>query len=137
MLAFLRMLVGCLLTAIVIVATTAGAGYWLYRDVNDPGPLKEARILVIPPHTGIAGISDLLAQEGVIRHQLAFKIAAEATGRGGALKAGEYEFPASVSAVPVLDLIANCQTTKHLLTIREGLTSAEIVELIRDAPFLT
>jgi len=137
MLAFLRMLIGCLLTAIVIVVGGAAAGYWLYRDVTDPGPLAEARVVVIPPHTGIAGISDLLAQEGVIRHPVAFKIAAEATGRGGALKAGEYEFPASASAVQVMDLIANGKTVKHRLTIREGLTSAEIVELIRDAPFLT
>jgi peptidoglycan lytic transglycosylase G len=137
MLAFLRMLIGCLLTAIVIVAAAAGAGYWVYRDATDPGPLAEAHIVVIPPHTGIAGISDLLAQEGVIRHPLAFKIAAEATGRGGALKAGEYEFSAAVSAVQVMDLIANGKTVKHRLTIREGLTSAEIVELVRDAPFLT
>ena len=137
MLAFLRMLVGCLLTAIVIVAAAAGAGYWVYRDVTDPGPLKETHVVVIPSHTGIAGISDLLAQEGVIRHPFAFKIAAEVTGRGGALKAGEYEFPASASAVQVMDLIANGKTVKHRLTIREGLTSAEIVELIRDAPFLT
>jgi UPF0755 protein len=137
MLAFLRMLIGCLLTAIVIVAAVGGAGYWVYRDVTDPGPLTEARTLVIPPHTGIAGISDLLAEQGVIRHSLAFKVAAEATGRGGALKAGEYEFPAGTSAVQVMDSIANGKTVKHRLTIREGLTSAEIVELVRDAPLLS
>lgn len=137
MLAFLRMLAGCFLTAIVIVAAAAGAGYWLYRDVTGPGPLNEAHVVVIPPHTGITGISELLAQEGVIRHPFAFKIAAEVTGRGGALKAGEYEFPASATAVQVMDLIANGKTLKHRITIREGLTSAEIVALIREAPFLT
>jgi UPF0755 protein len=137
MLAFFRMLIGCMLTAIVIVAAAGGAGYWVYRDVTDPGPLTEARTLVIPPHTGISGISDLLAEEGVIRHPLAFKVAAEATGRGGALKAGEYEFPAGTSAVLVMDAIANGKTVKHRLTIREGLTSAEIVELVRDAPLLS
>jgi len=136
-LAFLRMLIGCLLTAIVIVVGAGGAGYWIYRDVTDPGPLAQSRIVVIPPHTGIAGISDLLAQEGVIRHPLAFKVAAEVTGRGGALKAGEYEFPAAATGVQVMDLIANGKTVKHRLTIREGLTSAEIVELVRDAPLLT
>ena len=43
MLAFFRMLIGCLLTAIVIVVAVAGAGYWVYRDVTDLGPLAEAR----------------------------------------------------------------------------------------------
>src|ERR1700676_919274 len=113
MLAFLRMLVGCLLTAIVIVVAAAGAGYWVYRDVTDPGPLAASHIVIIPPHTGAAGISDLLAREGVVRHSLAFKVATEVTGRGGALKAGEYEFPASISGVQVMDLIANGKTVKH------------------------
>src|SRR5262249_55243557 len=80
---------------------------------------------------------DLLAEQGVIRHALTFKLAAEVTGRGGALKAGEYEFPAGATGVHVMDEIANGKTLKHRLTIREGLTSAEIVELIRNAPFLT
>jgi UPF0755 protein len=137
MVAFFRMLIGCLLTAIFIVVAAGAAGYWVYRDVTGPGPLAEAHTVVIPPHTGIAGISELLAQEGVIRHPLSFKLAAEVTGRGGALKAGEYEFPADASAFQVMDEIAGGKTVKHKLTIREGLTSPEIVDLVRDAPFLT
>jgi UPF0755 protein len=136
MLAFFRMVIGCLLTAVLIVAAAGGTGYWVYRDVSDPGPLAAAQTIVVPLHTGIAGIADLLAQEGVIRHPLSFKVAAETTGRGGALKAGEYEFPAGTSALQVMDAIANGKTVKHRLTIREGLTSAEIVDLVRGAPFL-
>jgi UPF0755 protein len=137
MLAFIRMVVGCFLTAVAIVGATAAAGFWVYRDVAAPGPLTAAHTVVIPAHTGISGITDLLAEEGVIRHALSFKAAAELTGRGGALKAGEYEFPALASAVEVMDIIASGKTVKHRLTIREGLTSAEIVALVRDAPLLT
>jgi UPF0755 protein len=137
MVAFIRMVVGCFLTAVAIVAAAGGAGYWAYRDVTDPGPLEAAQTIVIPPHTGISGISDLLAAEGAIRHPLSFKVVAEVTGRGGALKAGEYEFPASSSAMQVMDVIASGKTVKHRLTIREGLTSAQIVALLRDAPLLT
>jgi len=133
----MRLVIGCLFTAVAIVAVVAGIGYWLYRDVTDPGPLAAARIVVIPQHTGISGISDLLAEEGVIRYPLSFKLGAELTGRGGALKAGEYEFPAGVSAVQVMDTIASGKTVKHRITIREGLTSAEIVALLREAPLLS
>ena len=136
MLAFLRMLIGCFVTALAIVAGVGALGYWTYQDINQPGPLTEARSVVIPPHTGISGISDLLGAEGAIRHPLAFKVTAELTGRGAALKAGEYEFPAQASAVQVMDIIASGKTAKHKLTIREGLTSAEIVALVRDAPLL-
>jgi UPF0755 protein len=137
MMAFFRMLVGCLLTALVIVLVGVGASYWIYHDVTDPGPLAEAHTVVIPPHTGIAGIADLLAGEGVIRHPLSFKLAAELTGRGGAMKAGEYEFPTAASGVQVMDEVAEGRTVKHKLTIREGLTSAEIVQLIRADPLLS
>ncbi|HXC29212.1 MAG TPA: endolytic transglycosylase MltG [Stellaceae bacterium] len=137
MLAFIRMLVGCFLTALAIVGVTAGAGYWAYRDVNDPGPLQAAQTIVIPPHTGIAGITDLLAEDGVIRHKLTFKVAAEIASRGSALKAGEYEFPVGVSAVEAIEIIASGKTVKHRLTIPEGLTSHEIVALIDAAPLLT
>jgi UPF0755 protein len=137
MLSFIRMVIGCFVTAVAIVAVTGAVGYWTYRDITDPGPLQAAQTVVIPPHTGISEISNLLAEDGVIRHPLTFKVVAELTGRGGALKAGEYEFPASASAYQVLDIIADGKTVKHRLTVREGLTSAEIVALVRDAPLLT
>ena len=72
----------------------------------------------------------------MIRYPLTFKVTAELTGRAGALKAGEYEFPAPATAIQVMDEVANRRTVKHRLTVREGLTSAEVVELVRDAPFL-
>jgi len=137
MLAFIRMLIGCFVTAVAIVAGAAGIAYWTYQDVNGPGPLTATQTVVIPPHTGVAEISDMLAADGVIRHALTFKAFAHVTGRGGALKAGEYEFPAGASAVQVMETIAAGKTVKHRLTIREGLTSAEIVELVREAPLLT
>lgn len=136
MLAFIRMLIGCFVTAVAIVAGGAAAVYWVYHDINAPGPLHAAQTVVIPPHTGITGISDLLAQEGVISHPVIFKIVASITGRAGALKAGEYEFPQGATAVDVMDEVANGRTVKHRLTIREGLTSAEVVALVRDAPLL-
>jgi UPF0755 protein len=137
MLALIRMLIGCLIAALLIVAGGVAAGYWVYTDVSEPGPLTDPHLVIIQPHTGISAISDLLAGEGVIRYPLVFKIVAEVTGRGGALKAGEYEFPAAVSALQVMDIIATGRTVKHRLTIREGLTSAEVVALVRDAPFLS
>src|SRR5690348_11137251 len=133
---FFRLLAWGLLTAAMVIAALGGAGYWLYRDALAPGPLAEARVLVIPAHTGISGIADQLAAEGVIRHRLAFPLVAILSGRGPELKAGEYEFPAAASAIQTLDILAGGKTVRHRLTIPEGLTSAEVVALVRDAPAL-
>ena len=91
---------------------------------------------MIPPHTGLAGIATLLAREGVIRHSLSFELGAILLGRGSALFAGEYEFPAGASSFEAMDLIASSKTVKHRLTIPEGLTSAETLALVRAAPAL-
>ena len=136
MIAFLRAVTWGLITAGVVVAVLGGAGYWLYREAEGRGPLTEPRTLIVPPHTGIGGIADLLAGEGVIRHGLVFELIAGLSARGGALKAGEYEFPAGVSVLQALDIIAGGKTVKHRLTIPEGLTSVEVMALLRDAPVL-
>jgi UPF0755 protein len=133
---FLRLLAWSFITTAIVIAALGGVGYWLYRDAQAPGPLAEARTLVVPPRTGIAGIAELLAADGVIRHKLAFEAVAILSGRGTALKAGEYEFPAAASTMQALDIIAAGKTVKRRLTIPEGLTSAEIVALVREAPAL-
>lgn len=133
---FLRLLMRAALTVSLLVGIIAALGYWLYRDVTDPGPLAEARTVVIPPHTGLEEIAALLVKQGVIRHPRSFELGATLSGRGSALRAGEYEFPAGASALEAMDIIASGKTVKHRLTIPEGLTSAEILALVQAAPAL-
>jgi UPF0755 protein len=61
---------------------------------------------------------------------------ARVTGLHRDLKAGEYEFPARANLALILTYLADGETKKRFLTIPEGLTSHEIVKLIRDAPAL-
>ena len=133
---FLRLLGWAALTVLLVVAAAAGAGYWLHRDLNRPGPLVETRAVVIPARSGVAEIASLLTEQGVIRHSLPFELGAAVSGRGTALKAGEYEFPARVSALEAMDIIAGGKTVKHRLTIPEGLTNAEILAMVQAAPEL-
>jgi UPF0755 protein len=132
----LRLLGWALLAVSAILAAAGGAGWWVYREVTGPGPLKEARTVVIPPHTGLGDIAQMLAAKGVIRHRLPFEIGAIVSGNGSALLAGEYKFPAGTSPLEAGEIIAGGGTVEHKLTIPEGLTSAQIVALVRDAPAL-
>lgn len=133
---FFRLLAWAALTVSLLLGLSGGAGYWLYRDASEPGPLAQARAVVIPPHTGLAEIAALLQEEGVVRHRRSFEFEAMLSGRGSALQAGEYEFPSRASPLQAMDIIAGGKTVKHRLTIPEGLTSAEIMALVRAAPAL-
>jgi UPF0755 protein len=125
-----------MLAAAAILAIAGGTGHWLYRDMTGPGPLAEPRTIVVPPRTGLAGIAMLLAGEGVIRHPFSFELGATLRGRGSALLAGEYEFPAGMSALEAVEMLAGGRTVKHRLTVPEGLTSAEAWVLVCAAPAL-
>ncbi|MGH7029459.1 MAG: endolytic transglycosylase MltG, partial [Stellaceae bacterium] len=133
----LRLLGWALLTVAVVLAAAGGGSWWLYRQATGPGPLAQARTVVVPPRIGLAGIAGLLSREGVIRHRLPFEIGAELSGRGASLKAGEYRFPAGTSPLEAVGLLISGNTVKHRLTIPEGLTSPQIVALVDAAPVLS
>ena len=128
---FLRLLAWAALTVSLLLGVVGGAAYWLYLDVTDPGPLAGARTVVIPAHTSLAEIAAVLEEQGVIRHARSFELGATLSGRGSALLAGEYEFPAGASSLHAMDILASGKTVKHRLTIPEGLTSAEVLSLVR------
>jgi UPF0755 protein len=133
---FFRLLAWAVVTVSLVLLFVGGAGYWLYRDVAAPGPLTEPRTVVVPPRTSLSDIASLLAEQGIIRHRRSFELGATLSGRSSALLAGEYEFPAGTSALQAMDIIAGGRTVKHRLTIPEGLTSAEILALMKAAPAL-
>jgi UPF0755 protein len=132
----LRLLGWAILAVAAMLAVIGGTGYWVCDDVSRPGPLAEPRTIVIPPNTGLSAVATMLANEGVIRHPASFEAGAVLSGRGSALLAGEYAFPAGMSSLEVIDMLAEGRTVRHRLTIPEGLTSAEAWLLVREAPAL-
>src|SRR4030088_1755662 len=129
MISFFRFVAWSAITAGIVVAVLGAAGYWLYREAEGPGPLTESRTLVVPPRSGIAAVGDLLSDNGVIRHGLVFRLV-------GGLAAREYDSRAGVSVLQPWEISAAAKTVKHRLTVPEGLTSAEVMALVREAPAL-
>lgn len=133
----LRLFGWALLTVLSVIALVGAASWWVYREITEPGPLTEARAVVIGPNTALEGIADLLVRETVLRHRLPFEIAAVLSGHASAMRAGEYEFPAAASPIQAIRIIASAETVKHRLTVPEGWTSAQVLALVRAAPALT
>jgi peptidoglycan lytic transglycosylase G len=133
---FLRAIAWSLFGAALTLVVVAVIGLWFYRESVVPGPLTEPRTVLVPQGTSVAGIAALLVKEGVIRNPIAFEAMARLSASGSRLKAGEYEFTSGVSVIDALETLAQGKTVKRRLTIPEGLTSAEVAALVRDAPAL-
>jgi UPF0755 protein len=62
---------------------------------------------------------------------------AQVTGAAKHLKAGEYEFPTHASLSAIIDKIRRGLIVHHMLTIPEGLTSEQVVDILMASPVLT
>ncbi len=121
---------------LLIVCLTAATGTWLALHAYDaPGPLPEARDLVIA-HAPTALLAQALAQQGLVASPLAFRAAALVTQRDGPLHAAEFAFPAHASLRDILAILRTAHPVEHRLTIPEGLTAAQIAALLAGADTL-
>ena len=125
-----------LIVLAVLFAGVAGAGVWGYRAFERPGPSAESVLVVIPPGAGVSGITRRLDQAGVIDRPFVFAIGARLL-HGRSLRAGEYEIPAQASARAIVDLLDSGKTYVRRLTVPEGLTVAEAMEIVATAEGLS
>ncbi len=100
------------------------------------GPLM-APASVVVPRGGPAQIGEALAAAGVIRDEREFRVAALVTRNDGPLHAGEFAFPAGAKLRDVLAILRTAHPVQHRLTIPEGLTAAQIAQLLQRTDVLT
>lgn len=106
---------------------TAGGAAWFGYSYEKAGTHTAPQTFTAKRGQGVSTIADNLETEGLINNALIFKIAARFTGDGQTLKAGEYEIPAGASIEDILTLLQSGKVILRQFTIREGLTSFEVV----------
>jgi UPF0755 protein len=116
----------------VLAGGSAAVAWRLYTQ---PGPLEAARDVVVP-HGGVAEVARALQRAGVITASGRLHVAAEVM-RGPPLRAAEFRFPAHASLRQVLAMLRFGKPVEHRLTISEGLTAAQIAELLDRATALS
>jgi UPF0755 protein len=121
--------------ASLVAVGAAGFGGWMLAldRYHAPGPLTAARIVVVPRGTP-ATLAEALTEAGVIDGPMPFRIAVIATK--GALRAGEFSFPEHASLATTLSILRTGRVVQHRLTIPEGLTAAQIAQILDRAPAL-
>ncbi len=114
--------------AVAILFILATVAYDRYRQ---PGPLEKPAVLIIAKGSSVARIAEQLERAGVIRSALLFRIGVRAEGVDSALRAGEFEFPARASMKQAAAVLVSGETVKRRLTVAEGLTTPQVLALLR------
>jgi UPF0755 protein len=106
-----------------------------------PGPAArdgaEHTIVTLPSGAGVGAIAANLKAAGVIRSTDMFKAAATLTGADRKLRAGEYEVPSKASLRSVLVLLVEGKVVRHYVTLPEGWSSLQAVDILMREPILT
>jgi UPF0755 protein len=131
----LRFVRGRLILILVMLLLTLRLSSMAVNETyNAPGPLQNARTVVIPPD-GTAAAADVLRRDGVIKYPAIFRLAAWFTRGQGPIHAGEYFVPAHASLAQVLWILRFWAPVEHQVTIPEGLTGVQIAKILNAAGF--
>lgn len=107
--------------------TIGSLAAWVYSEYTRPGPLKGDVAVVIPSGSGMKAIAGILADKGVIKSARIFEYGARATDNAANLRAGEFLFPAAISARDAAGILKSGKTVQRRLTVAEGLSSSQVV----------
>lgn len=128
-----KLLFLCLLAIVGITA----AFLWLERETEKPLPVSIPVTVDLPQGSGIRTLSALLAEKKVIRFPLVVRLAAKIYGYDTRLKAGEYLLEPGMSLRNLLERITGGKVILHRLTLPEGLTTVQMLEIVRNHPLLS
>ncbi len=113
---------------------------WVVWSYQGPGPKAESgevTTVMLRRGAGVTEIASTLERAGVIGSSAIFVAAAQLTGAGTSLKAGEYEFPSRASMARIMADIRDGKVVRHQITIPEGMTSKAAAEALAGIPELT
>src|SRR5258708_38802327 len=117
---------------VALFATLMGGALFLGHEVLvAKGPLTQAKHVVIPRGAGPATMAKVLRDEGIISHPQLFRVALMIDPAPKPIKAGEDEVPADTSMQAGGEVLQSGKVGQRRLTVPEGLTMAEGVELGR------
>lgn len=119
---------------LIVVLAALWTVYW------GPGPRTDdgaPTIVVLPSGSGVDAIGARLKQAGVIRSTDLFKAAAAFSGADRRIRAGEYQIASGTSLAGVIDTLVDGRVVRHFVTIPEGWSSAQAVDILMKEPVLT
>jgi len=122
------------LLLLIIFALVLGTAIitWAFSNYNSPANYTETKHIVIQKGSGTKKIMHQLAAESMIENPFITAVIAKFEGSGD-LKFGEYLFEPGLSPSQIIEKIKRGEVVIRKLTIPEGKTSFEIMEILGEA----
>lgn len=123
-----------LLAFLLVLVVLAGGALAYYRySTGASGPSRPVAI-VIPRGATASSVGRILEEAGVVRSELAFRIAAGSRGLGSSLQAGDYQLRTNMTVDEALAALASGPMEEETVTVTipEGLEVEEIAETVAE-----
>ena len=114
-----------------------GSLFVLFDLATKPGKYTDEREVLVPRGANSTIVANSLKEAGVIEYPQLFRIIGRFNGLDKKLKAGEYVFAPHMSLVEVMQKIADGEIFYRRITLPEGLTTVQMLELIMSEPYLS
>lgn len=126
-----------LATAVLIGIAVLAWAFASYTSDGPPARSGDDTVVVLRSGAGVSEIAGTLAEAGVVRSPTAFRIAAQLTGADRGLRAGEYRIESRASLADVLATLRGGDVARHFVTIPEGWSVAQTIDILNDEDILT
>jgi UPF0755 protein len=124
-------------TVCVFLMLGAVVFLWVYQGPGPKAVQGDATTVILRQGAGLSEIASTLRRAHVIGSAAMFEAATQLTHSGRRLKAGEYEIPSGAPMSAVIDKIRRGDIVHHMVTVPEGLTSEQVVDILMANPVLT
>ena len=105
--------------------------YWIVEMRTPVRPVDAPpQPLIVAPGSSAEAIGRQLADLGLVRHPLLFRVLVFVRGVGSVLKAGEYSLEGPLSLEQIVDILARGEVVRNEVTIPEGLNMVETSEIV-------
>ena len=114
------------------VLSISAVSCWFVNNIHKPLPLSSSLVVNVAAGSGIRSLAAVLKEKEIVCHPLIVRLSAKIYGYDTSLKAGEYRLEPGMSLVDVLEKISAGKVVLHRLTLPEGLTSRQMLQLIAE-----
>lgn len=102
-----------------------------------PNKMNEKKIIQVRKGSHLKYIVSRLYDKNLITNKTYFLLLIRLTGSDKLIKAGEYEFDASISPMSVLNVLKQGKSREYKVIIREGLSLADIEPILQEKNFVS